>query len=230
MPDITSLPIYQQVSERLAREILAGRLTKGTKLPPEREMAAARGIAVGTLRKALNQLVQQGMLVRVHGAGNYIKKPEQATNIYAYFRLERCEGGGLPTAEFLDVQRMQKPADLPKFGTSDEGHRIRRFRKLDDVPAALEEIWLDGDVVDHIPPEDLSESLYLYYRTRLNFVIRRFEDRVSVGPKPDWGQDLLDLPNPTGFIERYSWAHDDAAVEFSRTWYHPERVVYVARA
>ena len=230
MPDFTSLPIYQQVSERLARDVLAGRLRAGTKLAPERDMAAGLGIAVGTLRKALDQLAEQGMLERIHGSGNYIKTPAQASNIYAFFRLELTGGGGLPRAEILDVRRMTKPADLPVFGTSTQAHRIRRFRTLDDTPAALEEIWLDGDVVDTLSAEAMSESLYLYYRTRLDLVITRFEDRVAARQKPDWGHERLDLPAHSGFAERFSWVDDDIAIEYSRTWFHPDRVVYVARA
>ncbi len=230
MSDIKSLPIYQQVSERLARDVLAGRLQPGTKLAPERDMAAGLGIAVGTLRKALDQLAYQGMLERIHGSGNYIKKPTQASNIYALFRLELVDGGGLPRAEVLDVQRLTKPSDLPAFGSSAQAHRIRRFRLLDDTPAALEEIWLDGDVVDVVSTQALSESLYLYYRTRLNLVITRFEDRVATRQKPDWGHEKLALPRETGFAERFSWAGDAAAIEYSRTWFHPDKVVYVARA
>jgi GntR family transcriptional regulator len=230
MTDTAALPKYLQVSERLARQVTAGLLRAGERLPPEREMAEGLGIAVGTLRKALDQLAAQGMLERVQGSGNYIRKPVQASNIYAFFRLELVAGGGLPTARVLTVERVAKPGDLPAFGTSAEGHRLRRLRALDGVPVALEEIWLDGDVAARVTPADLSESLYLFYRERLGLAITRIEDRVGIAPPPGFGAEVLALPDPACFVERLSWAVEDHPIEFSRTWVHSDRARYVARS
>lgn len=153
-----SLPMYMQIAEMLVREVAAGRLIDGEKLAPERDMAADLGIAVGTLRKALAELQERGLLERVQGSGNYIRAVSDPQSVYAFFRLELIEGGGLPTAEVLDVARLAKPADLPAFGTSAEGHRIRRLRRIAGKPAAIEEIWLDGSYVDTIAIENMSES------------------------------------------------------------------------
>ena len=226
----TALPKYIEVSERLAREVEAGRLREGEKLPPERDMAEGLGIAVGTLRKALDQLVEQGLVERVHGSGNYIKKPPQMSNIYAFFRLENLSGGGYPTAQVLDVSLLDKPTDMPAFGTSDKAHRIRRLRLLDDQPAALEEIWLDAAVVETVTTSDLSDSLYLFYRQRLGLTITRIEDRARIASAPIWGRSDLVLPNTINLIERRSWAADPHPIEFSRSYLHPDRAVYVARS
>ncbi len=226
----TALPKYIEISERLAREVQAGRLREGEKLPPEREMAEGLGIAVGTLRKALDQLVDQGMVERVHGSGNYIKKPPQMSNIYAFFRLEKPGGGGFPTARVLDVTRLAKPSDLPSFGASTQAHRIRRLRLLDDQPALLEEIWLDGSAAETVTVEDLSDSLYLFYRQRLGLTVTRIEDRVRLAAAPAWGGPVLGLPPHVPLIERLSWAADPHPIEFSRSYLHPDRAVYVARS
>jgi GntR family transcriptional regulator len=185
MPHPGSLPLYQQISELLIRDIAAGRLTDGTRLPPEREMAAGMGIAVGTLRKALAELAGKGMLERVQGSGNYIRARSGVDSVYALFRLELPQGGGLPTAAVLAVDRQAKPADAPAFGTAAEGHRIRRLRFLSGVPVAVEEIWLDGACADRLTAEDLSESLYLFYRQRLGLWIGWGRGRCPVGrPRP----------------------------------------------
>ncbi len=139
-----ALPMHQQVSEMLIREIAAGRMIEGEKLPPERDMAAGLGIAVGTLRKALGDLERKGLLSRIQGSGNYVRSQPDVASVYSMFRLELVEGGGLPTARVLSVDRLAKPMDLPVFGSSGEAHRIRRLRSLGGKPAALEEIWLDG--------------------------------------------------------------------------------------
>lgn len=226
-----SLPLYQQITELLIRDIAAGRLIDGERLPPEREMAASLGIAVGTLRAALRELTERGLLERRQGSGNYIRAEQSPQSVYAMFRLELAGGGGLPTARVLSVDRLPKEPGLPEFGTSPEGHRIRRLRFLSGVVAAVEEIWLDGDYADRIEAADLSESLYLHYRTRLNLWIVRAEDRVGQGALPDWHPP--EFPGPAGrllpLVTRISWAQDGRRAEASRTWYDPEKVHFVTR-
>ncbi|MBD3763238.1 MAG: GntR family transcriptional regulator [Rhodobacterales bacterium] len=226
-----SLPLYQQIAELLIRDIAAGRLIDGERLPPEREMAASLGIAVGTLRQALKSLAEKGLLDRVQGSGNYVRAKADAASVYTLFRLERVQGGGLPTARVLSVDRCPRDPRLPAFGDHPEGHRIRRLRFLSGQVAAVEEIWLDAARIDRLSAADLLESLYLFYRQRLGIWIARAEDRIGQGPLPDWAPG--EFPHPPGtplpLITRVSWAQDGKSVEASFTWFDPETVRYVAR-
>lgn len=226
-----ALPVHMQISEMLIREIGAGRLADGARLPPERDMAAQMSVAVGTLRRALRDLEAMGLLQRIQGSGNYVRKSAVAQGVYALFRLELASGGGLPTAEVLSVDSMAKPADLPAFSPSSHAHRIRRLRRLDGQPVALEEIWLDGDRVPALAADDLSESLYLHYRMALGFSIARAEDRVGIADAPDWSPAAFSLPTgaPAGFVERFAVADDGQGVEYSRTWFDPVAARYVTR-
>ncbi len=226
-----SLPIYLQITELLIRDIASGRLIDGEKLPPEREMSEKLGIATGTLRKALAELQSRGMLERVQGSGNYVRAVSDPKSIYAMFRLELLEGGGLPTADILDVRRLPKPADLPVFGTSNEGHRIRRVRFLSGKVGALEEIWLDGDYIETIRAEDLSESLYLYYREALGLWIARAEDRIGLDTVPDWAPKMFGrrAGEPAVQVLRVSEAQDGKRAEVSRTWIDHSVARYVSR-
>ncbi|MGE7368933.1 GntR family transcriptional regulator [Neorhizobium sp. NPDC001467] len=226
-----SLPIYLQITELLIRDIAAGRLIDGEKLPPEREMSEKLGIATGTLRKALAELQSRGMLERVQGSGNYVRAVSDPKSIYAMFRLELLDGGGLPTADILDVRRLPKPGDLPDFGTSNEGHRIRRIRKLSGTVAALEEIWLDGDYAETIRAEELSESLYLYYRTALGLWIVRAEDRIGLDMVPDWVPENFGRRAGESAVQvvRISEAQDGKRAEVSRTWIDHSVAHYVSR-
>lgn len=224
-----SLPKYVQLSELIIRDIQAGRLLDGERLPPEREMAKDHGTSIGTLRKALAELEHKGLLKRVQGSGNYVQTPETPAGLYAMFRLELLDGGGLPTADVLDVRAMEKPADMPAFGTSAFATRIRRKRYLNDIAIAAEEIWLDASV-GTLNAKLLSESLYQTYFSKLNFWITHAEDRVSVSTAPDWAPEPFDATHqPCGYIERISWADTSVSVEFSRTWFDPTRAVYVQR-
>ncbi len=224
-----ALPKYIQLSELIIREIDAGRLLDGERLPPEREMARAYGTSVGTLRKALADLEEKGLLRRVQGSGNYIQKSQETSGVYAMFRLELLEGGGLPTAEILSVEVLEKPDTLPAFGLSGFATRIRRRRWLNDVAIAVEEIWLDASV-GTLSQNVLSDSLYQTYFKRLHFWVTRAEDRVSIGTFPEWTPtSFAPSGGDCGYIERFSWADAREAVEFSRTWFDPKRAVYVQR-
>lgn len=231
MAQAQALPKYVAVSEMLIREIAAGHLADGARLPPERDMAVELGISVGTLRKALADLEAKGLLTRVQGSGNYVQHKADVGSVYALFRLEKVRGGGLPTAKVVSVDRLTKPKDAPVFGTDPEGHRIRRIRALDGDQMAVEEIWLDGALRDQISRADLSDSLYQFYRDALGVVIARVEDRIGVAGLPRWTPEAFHLRAgvPVGYIERVSWTAEGAPVEFSRTWFDNNKARYVSR-
>jgi GntR family transcriptional regulator len=226
-----SLPIYVQISEILIREIGAGRLLDNERLPPERDMAKQYGVAVGTLRKALKLLASQGLLVRRQGSGNYVRIREQSANVYAFFRLELLEGGGLPTAKTLSIDKRDKPSNFPKFGSADFGFRFRRLRFLDGKLAALEEIWMDGNCATDTQLNSVSESLYHFYREKLGIWITRAEDRVSIAPIPVWGMKQFEHPpkSEVGYIQRIAFDRDGKSVEYSRNWFDPKIASYVSR-
>lgn len=225
----TALPKYVQIAEMLIRDIAAGRLADGARLLPERDMAAGLGIAVGTLRKALDLLAEKQLLERLHGSGNYVRARSDVSSIYSFLRIERRQGGGLPTAEVLSIDRLAVPAQSG-FASAD-GFRFRRLRFMDNVPAAMEEIWLDGAVTHVVDEAAVSESLYLYYSDVLGVVITSAEDRVNVAPTPDWvdGRFGLSSGDMAGYIERTGRTRTGKVVEFSRTWFDPSQINYVSR-
>jgi len=226
----TALPRYIQISERLIREIAAGLLVDGARLPPEREMAAELGIAVGTLRKALADLEAKGLLERIQGSGNYIRANAEVESVYSFFRLELVPGGGLPTADILSVERLPKPQEAPSFGKGPKADCIRRLRRLDGVAVAIEEIWIDAGQKP-IKREDLVDSLYVYYRERLGLVIAGVEDRIGVAKTPDWSDPPFapKQGQPVGFIERLSRNEAGETVEYSCTWFDETKARYVSR-
>lgn len=229
--DRSALPKYMQLREILLRDIAAGRLRVGDRLPPERALAQDLGVAVGTLRKTLARLQDDGVIARLQGSGNYIRDAGKDLGVYAFFRLERLDGGGLPRARVLSVDRLDKPADLPPFGSARTAHRIRRLRLLDNVVVAAEEIWLDGACAARLSAGDLSDSLYLFYRERLGLLIAAVEDRIGVDILPEWGDATGPAAGaPCGFVLRRAMTLGGDCPEISYTWFNPTRARYVARS
>ncbi len=225
------LPLHLEISEMLAREIKAGVLLDGEKLEPERAMAESLGISVGTLRKALAELHNQGLLERVHGSGNYVRNIETTNTIYGFFRLELLSGGGLPSATVESIKKMSGDQGVD-FGAQDEYYRIRRQRFLNETASAVEEIWLDAAYVkDRLTANELSDSLYQYYKESLGFWIARVEDSIGLQKPPAWIPENFQTLAEADccFVERRSWDQLNRQVEYSRTWFDPSTTRYVAR-
>lgn len=231
------LPLYMRITELISREIGAGHWRVGDRLPTETELSQTMSAAVGTVRKALAELVARGMVERRQGSGTYVCEGAAAkaagTSIYEFFRLELLRGGGLPTALVMDFQRMRRPARLPAFADQGSTHcyRLRRLRCLNHQPVALEEIWFDARHRDGLQREDLGEALYQFYQNELGFWIARVEDHVSVGKVPAWAPALFrkSTGQACGLVERQSWAAQGGLEEVSTTWFDPSLARYTAR-
>lgn len=228
-----ALPLYIQISELLTREIAAGIWPDGSRLPTEAELAKSLGVAVGTLRKALAELEQRELLVRIQGSGTYVRARPKTGAIYEFFHLELKQGAGLPTARILSLDKLPHPDFAPQFGdgVSSEAWRVRRLRFLGDTPAALEEIWFDARHAPCLSIDSITESMHLFYRENLGFWIARVEDRVAIDPCPGFGPGCLPFTpgQPLGHVERISWGNTDTVEEYSRNWFDPETVAYIAR-
>lgn len=218
----------QQLADILVREIVTGQLPDGARLPPERILAERFSVAVGTLRKALAHLEQEGLLRRVQGSGNYIQAHPIVDSVYAFFRLRLLSGDGVPTAQIINVERAAKPKDAEFFGDADFGYRMRRLRFIAEKPIALEEIWVDGRFEEGFDKSVLIDSMYLFYKEALGLIITRVEDRLSMAHVPDWAPPSFPLATnaPCVYVSRVGWDQKNQAAEYSRTWFDPGLAYY----
>lgn len=230
------LPVYLQIAELLARQIKAGYWHSGERLPTEAELALSLSVAVGTLRKALALLEEQGVLERIQGSGTYVKQTRGTQQIYELFRLEMADGPGLPTAEIWDLSLQDHPQRLTAAAEAwapmgQSCWRVRRLRYLSQVPVALEEIWFSAADCPDLSLQELGDSMYLFYQQRLNVWIARVEDQISAALAPPWAsQPFGRAPGDyCAYIERLSWSANNQVVEFSKTWFDPAVCRYSSR-
>ncbi len=226
------LPVYLQIAELLARQIKAGYWHRGERLPTEAELAQTLSVAVGTLRKALGLLEEQGVLERIQGSGTYVRQTQSSQQIYELFRLELMEGPGLPTAHILEVSLHSGPSELwGQAQLATPCWRVRRLRFLNQQPVALEEIWFSAQHCPHLVAEDLGDSMYLFYQQRLGIWIARVEDQIRAASAPPWAVPPIGLVanQCAGYIERWSWTANNEIAEFSKTWFDPAVCRYTSR-
>jgi len=233
----TRLPLYVQISELLHREIAAGHWLAGERLPTESTLAQDLDVAVGTLRKALAVLEEDGLLERRQGSGTYVRKPPEGGAIYQFFRLELLTGGGMPTATTLSVEQQISNSVAKEFAQTEAPDihqsfwRIRRLRYINRKPVAAEEIWFEGAHAQSLEADTMHESLYMHYREEFNFWITHVADEVSCQHAPDWACETLNHPKDSvlGWVKRRGWANNGKVGEFSQTWFDPNACRYMAR-
>ena len=204
-----ALPLYQQIAELLIRDIAAGRLIDGERLPPERDMAAELGIAVGTLRKALK--IPDGKGAAGPGAGIGQLHPCQAgcrVGLRAVPAGAAGRRGPAHRARSCRWTVAQGPSACPRSAPMPKATASAACGSCPGQVAAVEEIWLDAAHAERLTAADLSESLYLYYRQRLGLWIARAED--SIGQRPVARLGSAEFPHAPGallpLITRVSWA------------------------
>lgn len=229
------LPIYLQISELLTRQIRAGFWRQGERLPTEADLAQSLNVAVGTLRKSLALLEEQGVLERIQGSGTYVRGGGSGKGIYDLFRLELHDGPGLPTASILSVDKVERPVSVPVMnaleGAGRKVWRVRRLRLLNAKAAAIEEIFFDARYTASLKATDLGDSMYFFYQTEFDLWVGRAEDHIFAAPVPAWSvADFKPVVGQiVGYIERTSWTAGNEIAEFSKTWFDPAVCRYASR-
>lgn len=105
-PDAAGMPLYRAVRRALLRSIEEGRLAPGAALPNETDLAASFDVSIGTLRRAVDDLVAEHILVRRQGRGTFVATHTRDRFLFQFFHVERCDGlREAPGVEFLSFVR-----------------------------------------------------------------------------------------------------------------------------
>ena len=108
-------PLYRQIKGLITRELQAGVWKPGEAIPSEQELAARFKVSQGTVRKAIDELAADNLLVRRQGKGTFVATHAEETVQYRFLRLRPDEGtpAGLQR-RLLDCRRMRVPADVAR--------------------------------------------------------------------------------------------------------------------
>ena len=159
------MPLYVQLAQSLSQDIQNGRYPPQQALPPERSLAEATGVSRITARKAIDVLVERGLVVRRHGAGNFVApRLTQPLGQLSSFTRALEQRGYVAGVQWLLRERARatatEAAAVGEPTARPEVARLKRVRLADGVPMALELSLLPVDVLPN--PQALSGSLYAW--------------------------------------------------------------------
>ena len=222
------LPLYARLRDVLTRRIAEGAWPPGEALPAESTLAGGYGVSVGTMRKALQQLVDEGLLERRHGSGTFVRRAQFDKSLFRFFRHAGDgggDGGGIPASRILR-REVVTAAETPEaaLGLAPDAPviRMQRLRLWGDEPFLAEDIVLPHDRFQaflDIPVEGLGPLLYPVYETQCGQVVARAEELLTVGEADAVVARLLRCRpgTPMVSIERTAFAHDGTALEWRRS-------------
>jgi GntR family transcriptional regulator len=227
-----SKPLHVTIAEQLAAAITSGELTPGTRLPPERHLAASLGVSRMTVRQALGDLERDGLLRRVVGrsGGTFVREAQaesregSTAGVSAGLRRHGGASGVEPISAEIEPagRRVAAALDLKR---SERVVVITRLRLAGGKPLAVERSSLPARLFSDIEDMDLSGSLYdlmgdgfglrpVRAVERLELTEARPSDARSLGVRRD---------APLLLVERIGYAADGRPIEFARDRFRADR-------
>jgi GntR family transcriptional regulator len=223
-------PLYQQIKALMTRGLQAGEWKPGEAIPSEVELASRFKVSQGTVRKAIDELATENLLVRRQGKGTFVATHAEEKTQYRFLRLVPDDGGAFGGLQrrLLDCRRMRAPADVAKVLELKAGEaavQVRRLLLAADKPVVFDDIWLPGNLFKGLTAELLAESrgpMYGLFESAFGVRMIRAEERLrAVAAGPDDAALLQVEPgSPLLLVERLSFTYGDRPVELRRGLYH----------
>ncbi|MDU5109172.1 MAG: GntR family transcriptional regulator [Clostridium sp.] len=154
------IPIYYQLKNDLITKISEGIWKPGECIASERELCEVYGVSRMTIRQAIGELVQEGILLRIKGKGTFVcEQTFKQKDMMSFTEIVRQMGGKL-RSEIIDFSKIQTPEDLSDIFSLEELYVITRKRIVDDECVALEKVYIPVDYCGYIDKEMLQGSLF----------------------------------------------------------------------
>ena len=227
-------PLYLQLKRFIEDAVSGGQIRAGDALPSERDLAAKMDVSRVTVRKAVQHLVREGVLVQRHGSGTYVasqpNRVEQSLSQLTSFTEDMARRGMTERSVWLDRGLYTpSPEETITLGLSstDAVARIARLRIAGDIPLAIERAALSSRILPD--PEAIGTSLYAHLDRGGNRPVRAIQ-RIRAVSLGDDDASLLDVaPGVASLqIERISYLGSGRVVEFTRSIYRGDTYDFVA--
>ncbi|MET0322421.1 MAG: GntR family transcriptional regulator [Duganella sp.] len=224
----TFSPLYQQIKALITQSLQSGEWKPGELIPSEVELANRFKVSQGTVRKAIDELAAENLVMRKQGKGTFVSTHHEARAHFRFLRLMPDEGvPHYPESKFIEVKRMRAPADVARLLDLKSGDAvvfIKRVQSFDGVPTIVEELWLPGATFKGLTAERLVEykgPMYGLFESEFGTRMIRATEKIRAVCADDGAAALLQIAANTPLLasERVSFTYGDKAVELRRGLY-----------
>ena len=214
-------PLYSQVREALVNRLIDGSWPPRFLLPSEQQLAAELGVSQGTVRKALDAMAADNLLVRQQGRGTFVAEPEDGRMLFQFFRLGSDDGRRtLPDSSVFALNQAIAGAEereVLNLPPQAQVWRIDRTREMDGRTLIVERITLPADRfagLDQVEP--IPNNVYGLYSQQYGLTIARAEEQLKAVAASAADARHLDCPagTPLMQINRIGYGLDGTPLEW----------------
>ena len=232
-------PLYQQIKELLTRSLQTGEWKPGEAIPSEMELAARFRVSQGTVRKAVDELATDNLLIRRQGKGTFVATHAEERTQYRFLRLMPDDGdaAGLQR-RLLECRRLRAPADVARALGLKSGDAVVWVRRMllsatsgPPQPVVLDDIYLAGTLFKGLTAERMSSyqgPMYRLFEAEFGVHMVRAEEKIRAVAADAAQAALLQVAPgaPLLSVDRLSFTYGDQPVELRRGLYRTENHHY----
>ena len=221
-------PLYQQIKAMILASLQASEWLPGAAIPSEMELAARFAVSQGTVRKAIDELAADNLLVRRQGKGTFVATHQEDDWQFRFLRLAPDSGEKFHhTNQFLACEKVSAIpyiANLLKLKAGDPVIRIDRIQSFAGKPIVFEEIWLPGNRFKGLSLEVIQEwhgPMYAFYESQYATHMVRAEEKIKAIAADEILAAHLQLPlsTPLLSVERVAFTYGNKPVEIRHARY-----------
>lgn len=224
----TFSPLYKQIKRLIVQALEAGEWQPGQVIPSEQDLALRFGVSQGTVRKAVDELALENILVRKQGKGTYVSTHQDPRAAFRFLRLKALDGN-LVSPKSLPLECIRGKAGCEaarNLGLEPGGPivMLRRLLRFEGKPIVIEEMYLPGEVFPGLSMEVIKDwhgSLYSLFESRFGVRMIRAEEKVRAVAADKTVAELLNVTENTPLlsVERLAFTYGDKPVEWRRGLY-----------
>ena len=226
----SKVPLYYQLKEQIKQNILDGEYQEGDLIPSEREFSDSYELSSTTIRRALNDLVQENFLERKAGKGTFVRRRKVKRDLHKVlgFTKNMTEMGLTPTTQVLSKKKVVANAFARQRLGIRKGEkvvRLERLRLADDIPMMLETRYIRTDLCPNIEKEELSSSLWHVFENKYGLKPNRHSQGITIANVSGHAAALLTLnDNSLVFmIKGVTYVQDHEPIECEESLYRSDK-------
>ncbi len=219
-------PLYLQIKALLEKSLEAGEWRPAEAIPSEMELAGRFGVSQGTVRKAIDALASDNLVVRRQGKGTFVAThTEEKVSLFRFLRIRRNDGRDeYPASRLLDVRRAKASAEAVRLLGVKPGESVillRRILEYSGEPVVVDEITLPAALfkgLTRAKADAYHGSMYSFFETQFGVRMLKAQEKLRAIAADATSASLLKVApgQPLLAVDRVTLTYGDRPVEWRR--------------